>query len=133
MNKHLRALLSLTLALLLTIGLCACGSESVADTPIKQTALGRFDIQTIIWDDGTQLSGDLLEEQIDIMGDTFVELYDDNTALLCIYGLRTDMEYTEGKMWRPDNGLYTYDRKVCKVLKKDMLEMAEKLQMQLEV
>ena len=109
----MRKCIKVGLCLILVLGsifcLCACGSESVADTPIKQTALGRFDIQTIIWEDGTQLSGDLLEEQIDIMGDTFVELYDDNTALLCIYGLRTDMEYTEGKMWRPDNGLYTYE------------------------
>jgi len=30
------------------------------------------------------------------------------------------------------NGLYTYDRKVCKVVKEEMLVMAEKLQEQLE-
>ena len=31
------------------------------------------------------------------------------------------------------NGLYTYDRKVCKVVKEDMLEISEKLYMQLEI
>ena len=44
----------------------------------------------------------------------------------CVYTQLSDVE-------DEINGLYTYDRKVCKVVKTEMLEMAEKLQMQLEV
>ena len=109
MIKKLKIGVCLMLILGMLLCLCACGSESAVSEPIKQTALGHFDIHTIIWEDGTKVSGDLLEEQIDIMGDTFVELYDDNTALLCIYGLRTDMEYSDGQMWNSDNGLFTYE------------------------
>ena len=44
----------------------------------------------------------------------------------CVYTQLSDVE-------DEINGLYTYDRKVCKVVKEDMLAMAEKLQEQLEV
>lgn len=43
----------------------------------------------------------------------------------CVYTQLSDVE-------DEINGLYTYDRKVCKVVKEDMLAMAEKLQEQLE-
>ena len=43
----------------------------------------------------------------------------------CVYTQISDVE-------DEINGLYTYDRKVCKVVKEDMLAMAEKLQEQLE-
>ena len=43
----------------------------------------------------------------------------------CVYTQLSDVE-------DEINGLYTYDRKVCKVVKEDMLVMAEKLQKQLE-
>ena len=44
----------------------------------------------------------------------------------CVYTQLSDVE-------DEINGLYTYDRKVCKVVKEDMLAMAEKLQIELEV
>ena len=43
----------------------------------------------------------------------------------CVYTQLSDVE-------DEINGLYTYDRKVCKVVKEDMLSMAEKLYAQLE-
>ena len=43
----------------------------------------------------------------------------------CVYTQLSDVE-------DEINGLYTYDRRVCKVIKEDMLAMAEKLQEQLE-
>ncbi len=43
----------------------------------------------------------------------------------CVYTQLSDVE-------DEINGLYTYDRKVCKVIKEDMLKMAEKLQGQLK-
>ena len=43
----------------------------------------------------------------------------------CVYTQLSDVE-------DEINGLYTYDRKVCKVVKEDMLAMAERLQEQLE-
>ena len=43
----------------------------------------------------------------------------------CVYTQLSDVE-------DEINGLYTYDRKVCKVVKEDMFAMAEKLQKQLE-
>ena len=110
MKKHLKAGLCLILMLASIFCLCACGSESApAETPIKQTALGRFDLQTIIWEDGTKVTGDLLEEELAIMGETFVELNSDNTALLCLYGVRWDMEYSEDRIWKDGNDLYSYE------------------------
>ena len=44
----------------------------------------------------------------------------------CVYTQLSDVE-------DEINGLYTYDRRVCKVVKEDMLGMAEKLQQQLEL
>lgn len=44
----------------------------------------------------------------------------------CVYTQLSDVE-------DEINGLYTYDRRVCKVVKEDMLAMAEKLQEQVEV
>ena len=44
----------------------------------------------------------------------------------CVYTQLSDVE-------DEINGLYTYDRKVCKVVKEDMLGMAEKIYAQLEV
>ena len=43
----------------------------------------------------------------------------------CVYTQISDVE-------DEINGLYTYDRKVCKVVKEDMLAMSEKLYAQLE-
>ena len=43
----------------------------------------------------------------------------------CVYTQLSDVE-------DEINGLYTYDRKVCKVVKEEMLAMAEKLYAQLE-
>ena len=43
----------------------------------------------------------------------------------CVYTQLSDVE-------DEINGLYTYDRKVCKVVKEDMLAMSEKLYAQLE-
>lgn len=113
MTKCFKISLCLILILGSLVCLCACGNDSssapVADTPVKQSATGRFEIDAIEWDDGTKLSGDLLQEQIDIMGETFLELYDDNTALLCLYGQRTDMEYSDSKLWNSGNDLFTYE------------------------
>ena len=43
----------------------------------------------------------------------------------CVYTQLSDVE-------DEINGLYTYDRKVCKVVKEEMLAMAEKLYAELE-
>ena len=113
MNRFFKSTLCLIIMLGCILCLCACGSESTSapadSTPIKQSALGRFEIEAIEWDDGTKISGDMLQEQIDIMGETFLELYDDNTALLCLYGQRTDMEYSDSQLWNAGNSLFTYE------------------------
>ena len=111
MKKRFTAVLCLILALGCLLCLSACGGseEPVEETAIKQYVTGRYEIQSITWDDGTTLTGDLLQEQVEIMGDTFVELYEDGTATLCLMGLRLDMQYSESKIWKDDNGLYTYE------------------------
>ena len=43
----------------------------------------------------------------------------------CVYTQLSDVE-------DEINGIYTYDRKVCKVIKKDMVSMAERLQKELK-
>lgn len=88
------------------MGLCACGSESAdaTEAPVNQTAHGRFEVETIRWEDGAESTGAQLQEQLDLMGgETFVELYDDATALLCLYGTRSDMKYSDTEMWHKDN------------------------------
>ena len=109
MKKHLKAGLCLILMLASIFCLCACGSESApAETPIKQTALGRFDLQTIIWEDGTNVTGEPLEEVLDMMGETFVELNSDSTALLCLYGQRSEMLFSDPQLWKDGTDLMTY-------------------------
>ena len=42
-------------------------------------------------------------------GETFLELYSDNTALLCLLGQRADMEFSETQMWRAGHSALAYD------------------------
>lgn len=108
MKKSFKAVLCLMLVLGSLLCLCSCGSKnestSTEPAPVKQYATGRYEIESVTWEDGTKSSGDQLQEQMEIMGETFVELYSDNTALLCLYGSRMDMEYSENQMWNADSG-----------------------------
>lgn len=113
MKKRFAMALCLIFVLGSLLCLSACGSKtetpSAGDTAVKQYVTGRYEIQSITWEDGTSISGALLEEQIASMGDTFVELYDDSTATLCLYGTRWDMEYSENRIWKDGNDLYSYE------------------------
>lgn len=109
MKKSFRIVLCLVLVLGSLLCLSACGSQSnstpVGDSSVKQYTTGRYEIQTITWDDGTSASGDTLS----LMGATYVELYSDNTAQLCLFGVLADMEYSDSKMWRAGSEFLSYE------------------------
>jgi hypothetical protein len=111
----MKKIIALALALVLTLSLAACGGSSTGSAPagnstVKQNVTGRYEIESISWDDGTSSSGETLQSTLDMMGgETFLELYSDNTALLCLLGQRADMGFSETQMWRADNSLHTYD------------------------
>ena len=113
MKKNFKIALCLMLVLGSLLSLCACGGTGSApsgNVTVKQNVTGRYEIQSITWDDGTSTSGEELQSTLELMGgDTFLELFSDNTATLCLLGQRADMEFSDSAMWRPDNELYTYD------------------------
>jgi len=100
--------LALILALVLSLSLVACGGESGTvsdDSPsLSQSATGRYEIEKIAWDDGTEATGDILTA----MGECYIEIYSDNTALLCLYGQMAEMEFSEDQIWRADNSAFIY-------------------------
>ena len=107
-----------TLCLILVLGsllcLCACTSSGSVSTPtttepLKQYVTGRYEIQKIQWADGTEASGQQLQDLIAVVGETFLELYSDHTALLCLLGQRFDMEFSDTQMWSVTNKLITYE------------------------
>ena len=114
MKKCYKIVLCLMLVLSCVMGLCACGGNK-ADTPateepVKLSATGRYEIEAIRWDNGTESTGDQLQEQLALMGgETFLELNSDRTALLCLYGVCSDMEYSDTKIWNEDLGGMEFD------------------------
>ena len=110
MNNRIKSLFCLILVLCSILCLTACGSsESTPSAPaIKQSVTGRYELQSITYTDGTSISGDLLEETLALMGDTFLELYEDQSALLCLYGVRTDMEFSDSEIWNAISPMMRY-------------------------
>lgn len=105
----MKKIIALVLALILAMSMAACGGET-ASTPVKETGLaqsatGRYEIEKITWEDGTEATGDLLT----VVGDCYIELYSDNTALLCLYGVRMEMEFDDNSMWRVGSSFSDYD------------------------
>ena len=106
----MKKIIALVLALVLAMSMAACGGET-ATTPVKeesglpQSSTGRYEIEKITWEDGTEATGDLLT----VVGDCYIELYSDNTALLCLYGVRMDMEFDSNSMWRVGSSFSDYD------------------------
>ena len=74
---------------------------------------------------GASDTKEALTKDILYMYENMILPYVKDGACGCVYTQLSDVE-------DEINGLYTYDRKVCKVVKEDMLAMAEKLQQQLE-
>ena len=103
--------IALCLLLIVSCFLTACGGKTTAATEptLPRSATGRYEIQSITWEDGTTTSGEALQEQLAMMGETFLEIHEDGTALLCLYGQRADMEYDATTMWRTGSSLVNYD------------------------
>ena len=75
---------------------------------------------------GASDTKEALTKDIVYMYENMIIPYVKNGVCGCVYTQLSDVE-------DEINGLYTYDRKVCKVVKEDMLAMAEKIYAQLEV
>ena len=74
---------------------------------------------------GASDTKEALTKDIVYMYENMIIPYVKNGVCGCVYTQLSDVE-------DEINGLYTYDRKVCKVVKEDMLAMAEKIYAQLE-
>ena len=114
MKKFLKLALCITLALTCLFSLSACGGNedepsSEEKSTIKQNAVGRYELQSIEWANGTEASGATLQYSEDTMGDMYVELFSDGTAQLSLLGQIHDMEFTDNKMYQEDNKLIEYD------------------------
>lgn len=112
MNKTLKITLCLLLVLGSLLCLCACGGNdstpATQGAAIKQYTTGRYELQSIEWNSGTSASGEMLQEQEEIMGDMYVELFGDGTAQLSLFGQIKDMECADGQMWTADHMKTTY-------------------------
>lgn len=75
---------------------------------------------------GTCDSKETLTKKILYMYDNMIVPYIKDGVCGCIYTQLSDVE-------EEINGLYTYDRKVCKVVKEEMRKLADRLQEQVEV
>ena len=106
----MKKIIVLVLALVLAMSMAACGGET-ASTPVKeetglpQSSTGRYQIESITWGDGTVATGDLLA----VAGECYLELYSDNTALLCLYGVQMEMEFDDNAMWRTGSSFSDYE------------------------
>ena len=109
MKTYCKTILCLLLTLCCFLTACGGKTATATEPALPRSATGRYEIQSIAWEDGTTTSGQALQEQLAMMGETFLELYDDGTALLCLYGQRADMEYDATSMQRAGTSLVNYE------------------------
>ena len=112
MKRTMKTMICAALILGVFCCLCACGakSETPADNSaaIQQNVTGRYELEKIEYADGTIASGEVLQSTEDVMGDMYVELFSDGTALLSLLGQKHDMEFSEDKLWQDGYALNTY-------------------------
>ena len=103
--------LLLVLGTLFCLSACDSGSSSTIqeNKPVKEYIVGRYELETIKWANGTIASGEILQSSEDAMGDMYVELFSDHTAQLCLYGSLKDMEYTDTEMKEINTVFENYD------------------------
>ena len=94
MKTIFKALLCVSLAVCLLLGLCAC----------KKEKSGTYILSSITYADGTTISGKDLQAEIeDVWGmelsDIYLQLNPDGTGILCAYGLEQEIGYQDGKFW----------------------------------
>ena len=113
MKKTVKSLLCILCILGAFCSFAACGADGKSDATEKparkQYITGRYELEEILWADGTTASGSVLEEVEAVMGDMYVELFSDNTAQLALYSQIHDMEFSEDKMWQIDSELISYE------------------------
>ena len=108
MKTTMRIVCCSVLVFCMVFCLSACGSTNTGDTeptlaPIKQSQLGRYELKTVQYHDGTEWSKETLAAAEAAMGDMYVELFEDRTALLSLLGQVHDMEFSDNKMWHSGN------------------------------
>ncbi len=113
MKKTVKSLLCILCTLGVLCSFAACGADGKSNATekpaLKQYITGRYELEEILWADGTTASGSVLQEVEAVMGDMYVELFSDNTAQLALYSQINDMEFSEDKMWQIDSTLISYD------------------------
>jgi len=116
MKNTAKKLLCAALVLVSIFCFCACdnGKESAdSEAPvIKENAAGRYELCKIEWEDGVVAEGEVLKDSEAAMGDMYVTLYKDGTAILSLMGQVMDMEFSKDTMWRADNKNFSYDYSV---------------------
>lgn len=97
MKNTLKIALCLILVLSTALCLVACGDDSIT---------GKYTIYSV--DDGTKtIKGDELETILSVIGITtdsmYIELNDDGTAEMSVFGETAEMAYADGKIWPTNN------------------------------
>ena len=91
MKKTLKRILCLTLVLSMVLCFAACGKE-------EEDVTGRYDLVSMYGEDG----GVAMEDMVALLGEDFemyIELKDDGTAVMNIYGETMDLEWQDGQIW----------------------------------
>ena len=83
---------------------CCCGqgdsSANGNESVVKQYIVGRYELYSIEYENGLTVTGETLVNIEDAMGDMYLELYSDGTALLSLNGQVLDMEFSDTKIWQ---------------------------------
>lgn len=113
MKKTLKLALCLILVLSTVLCMAACGGKSIA---------GKYIIYSV--DDGSQtIKGDDLDTILSAMGITvdsmYIQLNDDGTAEMSVFGETAEMAYEDGKIWPTE----TPDEKVAFTVEGDKLTL----------
>jgi hypothetical protein len=106
MKKTIKFVLCIVslLSVLFCFGACDSGDAKPTERVpvVKEYMIGRYELQSIEWSNGTVATDKTLQEAEDAMGDMYVELFRDSTAQLSLYGQINDMEFSEDQMWQID-------------------------------
>ena len=113
MKNTMKTIICLIMVVGVIICFSACGTNEKTDATnapvVKQYVTGRYELENIEYENGTISSGEVLKQAEDVMGDMYVELFNDGTAQLSLFGQIKDMEFSDDKMWQIDMSSVSYE------------------------
>ncbi len=105
MKKVMKIILAVIMVLSVVLCFNACDSgnaseDSSEEKKVSQNVTGRYELEKILWDDGTSILEETLQISEEAMGEMYVELFEDGTAILSLYGQITEMSFSDNEMWQ---------------------------------